>query len=256
MRNPNGARRTALAVATSALAVLALAVPAAATHGGVHPTARSERTYFHCAGPTKVENVNLVTSGPTSWNTTAPAQSFQQGAGCGSVDPGALRGGNPQTIYDAVFRGTFSGNVRDLTIELHNLLLGRVRTGTTSTVRVRMLIDGVPIFPETAGVAVAVTPELSSTGASEKLLISVPNLGCTRDVVDADGNVVDVIKGGLMEENGEGTLERDIQLAIDSNFVDRAGAWVWDATEVPAGITFNPESLAAAEAAPTTPAVC
>ncbi len=256
MKKPTGARRTALAIATSALAALALAPPVGAAHQGEHPTTRSERMYFHCAGPTKVENVNLVVSGPTSWNAEPPTQSLQQGGGCGSVDSGALRGGNPQTLYDAVFRGTFTGNLRDMTLELHNVLIGRVRSGGAFTVRVRMLIDEVPVFPETVGAAVTVTPERSSNGTSEKLVISIPDLGCTREITDADGNVVEVVKGGLVAEDGDGTTERTIKLAIDSYFAERAGLWAWDATDVPAGITFNPASLAAAQARPTTPAVC
>lgn len=239
------------------LAIAALAAPASATHGGIHPTVREERTYFHCTGPTKVENLNLILGGPTTWNAEPPAGSYQEGEGCGSLDPGALRGGNPGTIYDAVFAGTFTGNIRDLTIELHNLALSRARTGTTFEVRVRMLIDGLQIFPETAGVQVEVTPELSSTGASEKFLISVPNLGCSREILDEQGNVVDVVTDGFVSENGDGTSEHTIQLAIDSIFVNRAGAWVWDATEIPSGITFNPTGqLATAQANPLGAASC
>ncbi|MDQ3991709.1 MAG: hypothetical protein M3245_05310 [Actinomycetota bacterium] len=248
--------RAATAVGTALVSALALAAPAGATHEGAHPTARTERTFVHCAGPTKAENVNLFATGPPGWNTTAPTQSLTAGGGCGALDSGALRGGNPQTLYDAVFRGKFTGNIRDMTLELHNLLLGRVRNGATFTVRVRMLIDGVPIFPETLGRSAAVTPQVVSSGLVEKLLISIPNLGCARDIVDADGNVTGVVTDGLMTDDGEGAVEHDIQIAIDSNFEERAGAWMWDATEVPTGITFNPDGLAPAQVLPTKRATC
>jgi hypothetical protein len=236
--------------------LLATALPAGAEHGGTHPTFREERTYINCAGPTKVENANLPLSGPPDWDTTPPAQSATEGGGCGALDPGALRGGNPQTIYDAVFRGLFQGNLRDLTFELHNLVLSQVRTGETFRVRVRMLIDGVEIFPETEGVFVDVTPELSETGISEKFLFSVTGLGCAREILDEDGNVVDVVRGGLATQDGDGSQVRDIQIAIDSFFIDRASAWVWDATEVPSGITFNPDELAEAQVPASNPAIC
>lgn len=72
-----------------AVAILvALAAPASAV-----PTFRSETVYFHCTGSTKVSNANNAASDstPTTWNTTAPAQSVQQGAGCGAIDLGAVR---------------------------------------------------------------------------------------------------------------------------------------------------------------------
>src|SRR5688572_7403626 len=101
-------------VAVALVAVLAIAAPAAADHGGIHPTVRTEKTYFHCAGPTKVENVNLPASGSTPWNTTPPVGSYTGGNGCGAADP-AVQGGGLATIYDATFSGFFTGNLRDMT---------------------------------------------------------------------------------------------------------------------------------------------
>lgn len=236
-------------------AALAIAAPAAADHGGIHPTVRAERTYFHCAGPTKVENVNLVASGPTPWSTTAPAGSYTAGNGCGAADP-AVQGAGLATLYDAVFSGTYTGNIRDMTLELHNLVLSRARQAATFQVRVRMLIDGEPALPETAGRVVTVTPILSSTGATELFQISIPKLGCSRDIFDADGKLVDVKTDGLVTENGDGISEHSIQIAIDSP-APQASAWVWDATEIASGITFNPTApLAAAKANPVSQANC
>ena len=250
--------RTGIRLAMAAAAMLTVAVsgPASATHGGIHPSFRSERVYFHCAGPIKVQNVALITDGTPSWNTTEPDQSVQEGAGCGAVDPGAARGSGQETIYDAPFSGTFTGNLRDFTVELHNLALSRVRPGELFTVRVRLSIDGTPVFAETAGQFVNVTPVASSTGASEKFLFSITELGCTRDIVDANGNVVGVKTGGFATENGDGTTEHEILLTIDSFAVNQASAWVWDTTEVPSGITFNPSKLETAKLRVDNPASC
>jgi hypothetical protein len=105
-------RRTVLRGLLGVGLVMALAGPAAADHGGIHPTFREERAYIHCAGPTKVHNVNIITDGPAPWDTEAPTQSVQEGAGCGAFDAGALRGTNQENIYDAVFRGEFAGTWR------------------------------------------------------------------------------------------------------------------------------------------------
>lgn len=243
----------------SAAAIAVSTLPASATHEGPHPTARTERTYVHCGGPTKVENVNLFLSGRPSWNTTPPSASYTLGGGCGALDPGALRGGFPQAepIYDAVFRGTFTGNIRNLTIEAHNLLLSRARSQETFTIRLQIFVDGERIMPTSGpSLGIPVTPELSSSGLSEKFLISVPDLGCTRDVFDEEGNLIDVVTGGLMRDHGDGQTVREVEVHLDSHFTDRASAWVWDATEIPTGITFNPLALAGATARPSVSAQC
>ena len=237
------------------LAVLAIAAPASATHGGIHPTARPERVYFHCNGPTKVGNVNLVAAGPVIWDTTPPAGSVTEGEGCGNLDPGAARGNNQGTIYDAQFQGTFTGNLEDLTIEVHNLLLNQIDTDGSYRIRVWLTIDGVEVIPNTTFVDVA--PQASETGASHKFLFSVPNLGCSREVLDEEGNVVSVVTDGFVTQDGDGTSEHDVLLTLDSWFADRASAWVYDTTEVPSGITFNPDGdLATAKANPADPANC
>jgi hypothetical protein len=247
----------------SVLAVLAIGGPAAATHGGIHPTFRTERVYFHCAGAVKVQNVGLVTDGTPSWDTTAPTQSVQEGAGCGVLDPGAARGTAQETIYDAAFRGKFTGNLRDFTVELHNLALSRLRPGQMFILRVRLSIDGTPVFTETVGNFVNVVPEVSSTGASEKFLFSVRGLGCAREITDADGNVVDVKTAGLAVDDGNGAAEHEILLTVDSGIIGQPtqnqtqnSIWVWDTTEVPSGITFNPETLAAGSVGINNPASC
>jgi hypothetical protein len=139
-----------------------------------------------------------------------------------------------------------------MTVSVHNLVLSRARTTGTFTVRVRLLIDGEELLTN-AGRNVTVTPVLSSTGASELFEFSITNLGFANEVLDSSGNVVDVKTGGHAKENGDGITERTVMLVIDSAVAEQASAWVWDTTEVPSGITFNPSTLAAAKIASDLP---
>ena len=203
------------------------AAPAAATHGGIHPTFRKESVYFHCAGPTKVSNVNNAAAdgAPATWNTTPPSQSATAGAGCGAIDVGAVRATGQ---VDAIFKGTFTGNLRDLTVNLHSLLLSRARTSANMTVKVQWLeIDGAAVIENTP---LEVTPVVSSTGASELVSFSITGLGAANAT-----------------EDGDGTTVREIMLMIDTDPNQANTIWVWDATEVPSGIEFNPDTLAAAK---------
>lgn len=248
--------RTARIVTAAAMSLAVLVPPAGATHGGIHPTFRTERTYFHCTGATKVYNVNYFILGQpykTGWNAAPPAQSFQQGAGCGGYE----YGGFTNEAYDVAFEGTFTGNVRDMTIEIHQLLLGNARQGTTETLRLNTWIDNKPLFPPgtqpSNGRTVTVTPERSSTGASEKYVFSIANVGYATEVKDENGKVVDVLKGGAALEDGDGAREHTflLFLGVHGNTTaaearGKLGIWVWDATEIPSGITFNPATLAPA----------
>ena len=255
MRMTKGRQRFT-AAALAAGAVLVLAPAATATHGGVHPTFRSERTYFTC-GSTKVNNVNYQTGATPSWNTTAPAQSYTQGAGCGHVD-GALYGTADSTPYDVVYDGTFTGNIQSMTFELHNLLLSKGRTGSTYDIGLRVSIDGTHLFGDgtTQGTQLTMTPEQSATGLTEKITFSIQKIGCVREITDASGNVVDVQADGFATENGDGQEEHSIRVTIDQWYLNRAAGWVWGASEIPGGISFNSETLASKKVSPDDPAAC
>lgn len=239
------------------VAVMAIASPALASHGGIHPTFRSERVYFHCNGATKVQNVNWFLGTDTSWDTTPPAQSLQQGGGCGHAD-GAFYGTSPNTPYDAVFVGTFTGNISSMTLELHNLLLSRARAGATYDIGLRVSIDGEHLFGTgtTQGRRITMTPVLGNSGLTEMMRFSVGAIGCAREVKDAEGRVINVITDGVATEDGNGQMEHEIVVTVDQWFLDRFAAWVWDANEVPSGITFNASTLATPTVQPDIPANC
>ena len=205
--------RRAIPAALTAVLLLALAGPVAATHGGPHPTFRTEQTYFHCVGTTKVQNVSNLEGLIPSWNTTPPAGSVQAGHGCGYYD-NVLN--NSTAPSDAMWEGKFSGNLRSLTVELHRLLPAH---GATFPNRVRVIldVDGENLLNNDN---VVITPTASSTGASQSAKITITGLP-------------------FAIEDGDGTQQRTVRLTIRS-FNETQSIWVFDTTEVPAGITFNP----------------
>jgi hypothetical protein len=208
--------RVLVRAAFLAALVVAIAVPASADHGDIHPTARSERTYFHCAGPAKVQNVYAAQGIIPTWDTSEPAGSVQQGEGCGYYEN--ILSGSVHPSLLAAWEGTFTGNLDALTVELHRLLPA---SGATTTLVVgTVTIDGIDVF---AG-DITLQPEPSETGASTVSKFSLRRLN-------------------YMTEDGDGTIERTVRVTIDS-YNEQQSAWVWDTTEVPSGITFNPGSLA------------
>ena len=234
--------------------VLLAAAPATAHHGGIHPTFRQERVYFHCTGPTKVYNVNYYAQDSTThWSTIPPSGSMESGAGCGGAEGGFYS----NAAWDVAFQGYFVGNVRDVTVEIHQLLLGKVRSAQTEALRIFAWIDGIPLFPEGTqpedGRTVVVTPVPSADGNTEKFEFTIRNIGFATDVKDSQGNVTGVKTGGAALEDGDGSIEHDFLILVgthgdnmNTDIKTKLGAWVWDTTEVPSGITFNPPTVAAA----------
>ncbi|MGH2710025.1 MAG: hypothetical protein ACRDH9_02325 [Actinomycetota bacterium] len=221
--------RPLLALLAALVAGLMSVSSASALHGptGVDftPNDRLERVYFHCEGAAKLHNV--VTDGAIPWNTTAPAQSVQQGAGCGSLDNG-LWGNNQVSIQDSHFQGSFAGNIDKITVEAHNIYVGPGRQTASFTVNVRLAIDGEPILGAT-GKNVTVTPVRSSTGASESIKFTITNLNLMNEANDIEHDVLMTLNGGVFVANAQVFPVHDSQ-----------SLWVYDTTEVPSGLTFNP----------------
>ena len=209
--------RRGLLVALTGMLVLPLGGVATATHGGPHPTFRTEKTYFHCVGATKVQNLSATAGQIPSWNTTPPSGSVQAGNGCGYYDN--LVNNNPggaPLFFDAIWQGSFSGNLKELTVELHRLLPAQGATFPNRLVVV-LTVDGEERLNNNN---VVITPIASSTGASQSAFITITNLN-------------------YATEDGDGTQSRPVSLTI-RGFNETQSIWVFDTTEVPAGITFNP----------------
>lgn len=203
------------------LMLLAVAMPASADHIGIHPTVRNERVFFHCADAVKLQNAAFAQGNVPGWNRTAPTQSVQAGAGCGYYENagGAYLGPN-RTTLDSEWEGTFTGNVDSITVELHNIHVSAARAGGPFLARVTLLIDGKEVFngPETGDLRI--TPVPSATRLSEKMTFTLTKIG-------------------LLTEDGDGEQVRRFRLVMRS-LSEEQSAWVWDTTEVPAGLTFNP----------------
>ena len=246
--------------------ILGASSPAGATHDGIHPTFKTSNAYIHCTGSTKISQATWLEgilnggTGHNMWNATPPSQSVTAGAGCGGLD----WGGTTNPLYDTGFEGYFTGNLRDVTVRLYSLPIDPRATGPQQ-LRLNGWIDGVPIFPPGAqpnnGRVVTVTPVRSSTAASDLWEFSITNLGYAIDIFDEEGNLVDVETGGMALEDADGVTEHNMVLYVglhgtafgqDPNG-HKVGAWVWDTTEVPSGLVFNPPTLAAAKVAADLP---
>jgi hypothetical protein len=82
---------------------------------------------------------------------------------------------------------------------------------------------------------VTVTPVRSSTGASERIRFTIVGLNLMNEANDTEHDVLLTLNGGAFVASGVVFPVHDSQ-----------NLWVYDTTEVPSGLTFNP---AAAEAA-------
>jgi len=264
-------KRSGILAAVAALVGLVLIVPpASATHGGNHPRFGTRNVYFHCTGETKLYNANWLIAaattnnlygGATAWNTTRPADSVTDGAGCGGLDTG----GGTNEAGDPVFEGSFFGNLRDMTVQIHEFVTNQTRSGAIKQLKIYAEIDGEPIFPKGAtegaydGRTISVTPTRVNSGATDLYEFSITNIGYANDILDAQGKVIDVETGGMALEDGNGTTEHTLRLLIGGaspllgDPPTGLQFWVWDTSEVPSGITFNPTELAPAKVAADLP---
>jgi hypothetical protein len=200
-------------------AVLAVAAPASATHGGIHPTLRTERAFFACAGDVKVQNAVLALGTIPTWDLTPPTASVTQGAGCGYYENavGPYLGAN-RTTLDAEWQGAFRGNIDSLTVDLHNIHVSTARATGVYPLRLSLFIDGRNVLADAPDLQISPVP--TSSGAAVRMTFTVTGIG---------------LKG----EDGDGTQERTFRLVARSHG-EQQSAWVWDTTEVPSGLTFNP----------------
>lgn len=228
-------RRTSFLVVLGAVASSTV-VTAPGVAGAVGPTYRQERVYFHCADENvRLHNVaGVPDDAPVAWDTRPPAAAFvDSGAGCATADPNvattrvSAAGQRGDVPVDAVFEGTFTGNLDDLTVNLHDLSQrpGTPVGGGVEDLEVSLLVDGEEVLD---GVAVAPTARAENSGVTYAVDFSIADLG-------------------IGTEEGNGTITRTLHLVVASG---NGNVWAYDATEVAAGITFNPPTLAAATVRP------
>lgn len=202
----------------AAALAFALAAPAAAQTTPPPVERPGPQFFFECTGPTKLQNNERN----KKWSLVPPAISYTAGGGCGYLDPGPIIGTRSNTPYDASFGGTYGGQIEDMTVELHNLVLGQARLSQDTPLKVRLLVDGDELLDQTTPPQINVAPEMSSSGLSEKLVFSITN-----------------IKLPALQPGDE----RTIVLDVGSPYLDAHNAFVWGATEIPANVAINPVKL-------------
>jgi hypothetical protein len=191
-------------------------IPATADeHEEIVPLYRAEQVYFQCHGGDEEKNQNLYDTWP--WSLNAPSRSVTDGAGCGYINSGAA--GNAPT-----FEGEFTGNLRDLRVEMHifpsfvhplSLTAGEIDLAVT------LVVDGEVIAD---GTLTGVPAELESG-----------NFETTQTVVFG----IDGLDEHFGVEDGFGSITRSISLSVGTANPAEIVDWVWQTSEVPAGITFN-----------------
>ena len=224
--------------ALRALLCLALAmvfaVPATAADAGcTDPTTGAlvltqQQTYIRQA-QTKAGNLGAVgaTDFPT-WSETAPAQSVQQGAGGGYAAPyGAAFAEDHYDKAGLTLEGTFNGCLDTMLFELYAFLPTN-RTGTSGSGAespfngvVQLDVDGKQIsIPSDVEMATTPNPKGSATYRLRFAYTGI-HLAMTRAGLDP-------------------AAEHQVRFNVVPRYLNTSNAlFVYDTTEVPAGILFN-----------------
>lgn len=205
------------------LAAAALGSPAQAESTFV-PDLVHTSTYLVCSGTTKLAQANAAIDGTKTvgWDTIPPTQSFQNGAGCASAEPFVAGTSQPDAVLDLPMAGTFTGNLSAMSVRLHAVDT-TARVSSSQLLLVDVIIDGrMRVHQEPIEVA------------------TVRSLNGTIGVVEFS-----VTNIRLLDEL-DSTTTHTVEVRVSTRYPD-AGTltgWIWDATEFPSGITFNPARLA------------
>lgn len=182
-----------------------------------------------------------VLHGSVPLTDVAPDASFTAGAGCGTYEEPAFRGGGMENpFYDLSINGYGEfQNPGTVTVELHDIYASAGRATGELLLDVRLTVDGLSLFgyeeitliddsvtTTPTILRIPVTPVVSETGISEKLEFTVVGL------YEAFPELFFV--------DGEGDGYTDVVASI--SIVDDGGhVFVWGAQEIPANIRFNAE---------------
>jgi len=205
-------RRQIALLLVAVVTVSGLVVPAAS--GAVR--LKSSRVYFTCVQNVPPQNIPATLGRYPTWTTKKPNASFRAGGGCGHLE-GMASTGALRNSLDAVFVGRYKGPLDSITVELHNIYVGSGRASGEMTVEVRLEVDKreVLLTDGDPGVEVTVEPVRSSTGLSEMIRFTITGIGA------------------LQNKN------HTVALNIGSTS-EQQSIWVWNAVEIPSGLTFNP----------------
>lgn len=213
-------KRSPFRVLVTAVVALAICVPASAQT--FVPVLESEQVFFRCSGRTRLSQAELARS--IGWTTEPPAASLAQGGGCGSHDsqlccPGTTSNNN--YIYDAVFAGDVEGNLDTLTVKAWMFDAGAARTAASHQIDVYLAVDG-RVRVDNVPIQVPLAP----TDAARPVEFTVTGLNLLSEADATAVHTVDLV------------MKTPLYSGTDLT-------WLFDATEVPSGITFNPAEAAA-----------
>lgn len=188
----------------------------------------TQPTWIHQAAHKAGNLAALGQDAYPSWNTTKPTQSVQAGAGGGYAGNMALvfNGGDDATL-GATFVGEFDGCLDTMLVELYAFLPTN-RTSTNGSLAEQELIAYITLT--VGGVDLVYRSEVQ-----------------TRTVANPTGTATYRIRFAFKDLHaamvGEGLAtsgKRSIRLNVTPRFVNTGNAlFVYDTTEVPAGIVFN-----------------
>jgi hypothetical protein len=213
-------------VVTASFLVMAIGGPAAATHtpaGEVFvPEYVETAEYLHCNGATKVGNVHATAEdNRVAFDTKKPTASYTTGAGCGTIDTFLAGSADHNPIYDFPVRGTFTGNIDNITIRYWGIDFCGSRALEEWTVDLHLVIDGIPILSREPATEAHAPTINSSTGISRLYEVTVTKVG--------------------FNTLADHTAEHEIELTVYPKFVNGSGCviWVYDAAEIDSGLVFN-----------------
>ena len=219
-------------IATAAFLVMAVGGPAAATHTPAGqpfvPEYLETPVFLTCPGSTKLGNVNSAAEGSlVGWDSTAPTASATAGAGCGTVETFIGSTAPHNYVYDFVTQGTFTGNIKNITVRFWAIELAGSRALNEWTVNAHMDIDGVPILTFSPATLAHAPIAGDATSPARLYEVTINNVG--------------------FSSQADHETEHEITLTLSSKFINGSGInmWVYDASEVPSGLIFNDTTPAA-----------
>lgn len=245
---PVSRRRASLALAGALLTLGSTA--AFAAEDEFVPQLVTGEQFLQCGSPSKEYVVGSFVNddaGTPSWGEAAPA-SVTTGAGCGKLDEPTFSGTIQETPYTFAFKGTFRGNLDELTFTIHTADLGVSRApGTPITLAVRATVGGKSLFGFTERTsvsgAVVASPE-------ERLVTLTPvATGATGQVRSLTFTVtgIDFLTEADLTRKAAHPVVVDVRDATPNpaTTASNVHGWVWGAAEAPSGVVFTPEEPAA-----------
>jgi hypothetical protein len=210
-------------------ALLMVAGPASADHTAPDtpfvPEYVETPVYLHCNGNTKVSNIHALQGSLVTWDGTKPAASYTSGAGCGTAETFAEGTADRNVLYDFNVRGTYKGNIDNITLRFWAIDLSGSRALDEFTVDLHVTIDGKDILKRPTE---AHAPTIaSSTGIARLYEVTITNV--------------------RLNTLTDHTTEHDVEITAYTKFIDGSGvlAWVYDASEIDSGLVFNDKTPSA-----------